>query len=168
MWFFRGSIYGVLPTAIREGYEFLGWYTEPEGGTKINENDTVTLESSQTLYAHWGLGTYTVEFDANGGVVSPTSKEVMYTESYGDLPNPSRNGYTFDGWYTDANTGTKVISSTTVTIGHDHKIYAHWIPNQYKVSFDANGGSVNTTSIDSSIDIIIFFLFTFFSFGSTQ
>ena len=152
MWFFRGSIYGVLPTATREGYEFLGWYTEPEGGTKISENDTVTLESSQTLYAHWGLGTYTVEFDANGGVVSPTSKEVMYTESYGDLPNPSRNGYTFDGWYTDANTGTKVISSTTVTTGHDHKIYAHWIPNQYKVSFDANGGSVNTTSIDVTFD----------------
>ena len=148
MWYFRGSRYGVLPTAIREGYSFVGWYTEPEGGIKISETDTVNLESSQTLYAHWELGDYVVSFDANGGTVSAESKLVTFTSLYGDLPIPTRDGYTFVGWYTDANSGDEITSTSTVSIGHDHTLYAHWKANNYKVTFDPNGGSASSTSMD--------------------
>jgi uncharacterized repeat protein (TIGR02543 family) len=48
-----GKSYGTLPTPARKGYMFIGWYTEKNGGTIIDENDTVYITSKQTLYAKW-------------------------------------------------------------------------------------------------------------------
>lgn len=47
------NIYGTLPVPEKTGCSFLGWYTEPEGGTKVTAEDKVTITSDQTLYAHW-------------------------------------------------------------------------------------------------------------------
>ena len=41
---------------------------------------------------------YTVTFDANGGNLSTDSKKVFYHSTYGELPTPTRDGYTFLGW----------------------------------------------------------------------
>ncbi len=46
-----GSPIGTLPEAIRDGYTFLGWFTEPQGGQQIHDDYLVT--GSTTLYAHW-------------------------------------------------------------------------------------------------------------------
>ena len=43
--------YGALPTATREGYKFLGWFTSAVGGMKVTESFVVT--AAGTLYAHW-------------------------------------------------------------------------------------------------------------------
>lgn len=48
-----GKPYGTLPVPSYEGYDFAGWYTEQNGGTKIEGNTTVTVAGTQTLYAHW-------------------------------------------------------------------------------------------------------------------
>ena len=48
-----GEPYGELPTPVRSGYAFLGWFTEAEGGTEVKATDTVSITSGQTLYAHW-------------------------------------------------------------------------------------------------------------------
>ena len=42
--------------------------------------------------------TYTVTFDANGGTVGTTSKQVVYGDAYGELPEPTWAGHTFKGW----------------------------------------------------------------------
>lgn len=69
---------------------------------------------------------YTVAFNANGGSCSTGSKSVKYSSTYGTLPTPTRNGYTFNGWYTAASGGTKITESTTVTATSNHTLYAHW------------------------------------------
>lgn len=46
--------YGNLITPSQAGYQFLGWYTSPIGGTKIESNTILISLSSHTLYAHWG------------------------------------------------------------------------------------------------------------------
>ncbi len=46
-----GQKYGPLPVPMREGYKFIGWFTEKEGGEQITEDSIVVKE--QTLYAHW-------------------------------------------------------------------------------------------------------------------
>ena len=136
------STYGDLPTPTRTGYGFDGWYTAASGGTKVTSNTKVSTASNHTLYAHWsGPSSYTVSFNANGGSVSPSSTNVTYDSTYGDLPTPTRTGYTFDGWYTSASGGTKVNSSTKVTTASNHTLYAHWSANTYSVKFNANGGS---------------------------
>lgn len=47
--------YGKLPTPVRKGYVFSGWYTKKSGGTKITSSKKVSISKgkTQTLYAHW-------------------------------------------------------------------------------------------------------------------
>ena len=89
---------------------------------------------------------FTVTFDATGGIVSPTSKNVTYSSTYGTLPNPTRTGYTFTGWYTNASGGTKVSSSTKVTTSANHKLYAHWTTNSYTLDINPDNNSYGTNA----------------------
>ena len=89
------------PTNDRPGYKIKGWFTEPDGGTQITNASTVINQDNHTLYAHWEeKSQYKITFDANGGTVSTNSKIVVEGETYGDLPIPTREGYTFLGWFT--------------------------------------------------------------------
>ena len=50
---YEGWTYGYIPTPDRFGYNFLGWFDAPEGGSVVTKNDTYDLTADQTLYAHW-------------------------------------------------------------------------------------------------------------------
>ena len=47
------SPYGTLPTPTRDSYRFDGWFTEKDGGTKVEETTVVAIRGNHTLYAHW-------------------------------------------------------------------------------------------------------------------
>ncbi|MBR6586175.1 MAG: InlB B-repeat-containing protein, partial [Kiritimatiellae bacterium] len=86
----------------------------------------------------------TITFDANGGSVSPTTKEYLTNGTYGSLPTPTRSGYLFTGWYTAASGGTKITDVSTVT----HSVvtlYAQW--NHDKVQLWEGGPYWATTNI---------------------
>lgn len=70
----------------------------------------------------------TITFNANEGTVSSSSKVVAATSSvYGELPEPSRSGYQFLGWYTELEGGIEVTANTPFTYGTSPQIlYAHW------------------------------------------
>ncbi len=96
----NGTNYGTLPTPTRTGYSFAGWWTGDNGtGAQVTAATQVTATSNHTLYARWTVNTYTVTFDPQGGIVDPTNKLVSFDAAYGELPEPVRTGYTFDGWY---------------------------------------------------------------------
>ena len=67
---------------------------------------------------------WTVSFDARGGNVSPASRSVVSGSAIGTLPVPTRFGYAFDGWFTEASGGTQVTAATVVTA--NVTFYAHW------------------------------------------
>ena len=140
--------YGTLPIPTCTGYSFAGWFTAANGGTRITSDTIVNLTADQTLYAHWTPASYTITFNANGGTLGPTSKNVTNGETYGSLPTPARSGYRFDGWYTASSGGTRVTSDTTVSLTANQTLYAHWTyaPSSYTVMFNANGGTVSPTS----------------------
>ena len=52
---FYGEKIGTLPVPARDYHNFLGWFTEKDGGTRITEDDVVTRTDDITLYAHWEL-----------------------------------------------------------------------------------------------------------------
>ena len=52
-----GGKYGKLPTASKMGHTFSGWYTSPDGGTKVVPGTDVTQTIDHTLYAHWSKNT---------------------------------------------------------------------------------------------------------------
>ena len=118
-----GEIYNTLPTPTKAGYSFVGWFTARDGGSQILPTDTVMVTGSQTVYAHWTPRSYTVTFDANEGVGS-TAKAVTYAAAVGELPSVTREGYVFNGWFTDPINGTAITSSTIIY--GDRTYYAHW------------------------------------------
>ena len=121
--------YGILPVPTRTGYTFDGWYKEAAYTNKVTDNMQVETSTNHTLFAKWIANQYTVSFDANGGSVSTSSKTVTYDSTYGTLPTPTRTGYTFNGWYTSKTGGTKIISTTKVSIAAEQTLYASWQAN---------------------------------------
>ena len=139
-----------LPTPTRGGHTFLGWYTQKDGGEKVTNNTVFTKNS--TIYAHWqkqAAQEYTVTFDANGGSVTPSSATTT-DGKLTNLPTPTRGGYDFLGWYTEKDGGDEVTTDTVFT--KDTTIYAHWgeqVAQEYTVTFNANGGTINSGIITS-------------------
>ena len=138
--------YSTLPTTSRTGYTFIGWYTAASGGTKITGDSTYSTASNQTLYAQWKANNYTLTFNANGGSVSKSSATVACGNAYGTLPTPTRDYYTFNGWYTATNGGTKVTSSTTMGAGNVD-LYAQW-------SLKPLSGWVSASNVPSGAQVV--------------
>ena len=146
-----GEKYGTLPTPEMYGYTFDGWYTKYSGGARITASSIVTEIDNHTLYAHWTKKTICIlTLDANGGKVSPTSKQYKPLAPIGTLPIPIRSGYTFKGWYSARSGGIKVTAD--MIIGDDDvTIYAQWTngtstTQNYTVTFNPNGGKVTPTT----------------------
>ena len=88
--------------------------------------------------------TLTVTLEPNGGALDEgvsTAVSVTRGSTYGTLPSPSRTGYSFIGWYTDATNGHPVLSTTKVTATDDHTLYAHWKADPV-VTFDVQASGV--------------------------
>jgi len=135
----------ALVSPTKTGYTFGGWYTDQNcAGSPVTSLAATAYTTAVTLYAKWTAKSYTVSFNANGGTSDPASKTVTYGNAYGDLPTPTRTGYTFGGWYTSASGGSKMISADKVTTAGNHTLYAHWTVNSYTVSLHGNGGSGGT------------------------
>jgi hypothetical protein len=68
-----------------------------------------------------------VSFESEGGTVSDSSKNVAQGYRYGTLPEATRVGYVFGGWWTGENaTAVRVTETTPVTVNFDHTLYAAW------------------------------------------
>jgi len=119
----------------RAGYMFGGWYADLTSDTAYNFTTQVT--SSFTLYAKW-TAMNTVSFISNGG--SPVDDLMVENGAKAAAPaDPTRTGYTFEGWYSDEGLKEAYSFSSPVTI--NLTLYAKWAMNSYTVSFISNGGS---------------------------
>lgn len=141
---------GTLPTCTRNAdntytYAFAGWFdtSASSGGTQLTTSTKVI--SNKTWYARWTptYKNYTVIWDGNGGTPSKSSSSFHYNDALGTLPTATRTGYTFKGWST-SKTGTVNISTTT-KVTANVTYYAVWTINSYTWTFDANGGTGDTT-----------------------
>lgn len=130
-----GSTIREPAAPARSGYQFAGWYTEPECVNRFDFSTPIT--ATITLYAKWiptptssgGTGSgsshtyYTLTFDTNGGgSISKLSKAGGTTVAL-DQYEPTRNGYTFTGWYSDKELTGKI---TSVKLTKNTTVYAGW------------------------------------------
>lgn len=92
-----------------------------------------------------------VKFNAAGGELDDLYREVRRLEGYGDMPIPSRPGYSFAGWYTERDGGELVTAETVVVEMEDHTLYAHWerVPVTMTVHFVPCGGTVDVESLQA-------------------
>ena len=141
-----GDIYGEMPTPVRDGYTFYGWYCYETYGVPYTEESVVKFTKDHTLYARWMPKKYTITFDGRGGSVSEEKMVVTYDTQYASLPVSIRDGYQFMGWFTMEDGGVQLVEGGKVAVTADIKAYAHWQAMNYTLYLNANGGSVQTES----------------------
>ena len=85
-----------------------------------------------------------VRFDAQGGTpVLPDTRELPLGQPYGALPETTRAGHDFLGWWTETGgQGSRVFESTLVARSEPHVLYAAWSGTSALVTFEPAGGSV--------------------------
>ena len=136
----------------KPGYRFTGWdmYSVSETGEEEFVRPVASEENLQMpaynikLYAKWSALSYNVIFDSNGGsAVSP--KVALSDVELGELTTPTKQYYTFDGWFTAD--GLLVTSSSKFARTDDLTLYAHWTLNSFIITFNATGGTVNPSSL---------------------
>ena len=127
----------TLPTPVKEGYIFVGWYDNPEGaGTALT---SIPAGWKGALYAIWRPADPSdVTWVLNGGNVGNTQLPEEITGSPYTIPTPTRTGYVFLGWYDNPNgTGTPL---TVLPVGWKGTVYAKW--REAIVTWVLNGGMV--------------------------
>ena len=162
-----------VPNPTRTAYNFAGWSSSNKDDTALVGDSATSCTTSWTsgttkatffskltstdgrtviLAANWDPINYTIDFDLNGGTLSnPFSS--YNTESTTTLPEPSKTGYTFTGWYCTASNGNWRVGKTypagTALAGMYGNVSfrATWRANTYTLTFDPQGGSVSPTSI---------------------
>ena len=124
----------------KTGYTFAGWDKEiPEA----------MPAGDMTVTAKWTVNKYTVTFDANGGSACEDIT-VTYGGKYPTLPAPTKEGYTFEGWFDGE---TQVKSGDAVTITGNQTLTAHWSINTYTITYQVDGQTVKTESVTYGEDI---------------
>ena len=142
--FFGGAITAPTVTA-KDGYAFGGWYTDGSNfaeHTKFNNGDKMP-EGDVIYYAKWTLIEYTITYNLNGGTNAGENPKTYTVESEKImLLEPSKTGYRFDGWYSDAERTNRVTEIAKGSTG-DVTLYAKWTIKAYTVSWNANGGTLD-------------------------
>ncbi len=152
-------------TPRKDGFVFDGWHSDAALKNKVA---SVLLDGNKTVYAKWteAKQQYTLSFNTNGGssITSEKYNEGTVIDLTKTEYKPSKDGYSFDGWYADSSLKNKV---TQITLNADTTVYAKWTKNstggdtgsggggattsKYTITFETNGGSkIDSVYIDEN------------------
>lgn len=125
------------------------WRVETQIWVSVSNYETIETKTgaefigsatSQT-YVFTKLPEIPVTLNANGGTLAANTLNVVTGDTYNQLPEPARTGYTFNGWTLD---GSPVTETTTVTQSDAHVLDAGWQANSYTAYFHTLGGTLTT------------------------
>lgn len=132
------------PVPTNEGHSIEGWYYD-NNGTETKWNfDMDTVKCTMTLKAKWELSTYSVTLQTDGGTIASGKEVTGYTYGTGAvLPTAAditREGYRFDGWYTDSSFSGLPVREITATDTGNKTLYAKWTRNTTPI---ISGNTIN-------------------------
>ncbi len=135
-----GITHSVAPNQNTDNLKIQMRY-DPAVGKWMPAGELTPLEVLVQCNNHQGQR-YTITFNGNGGTPSVTSMTTI-DQKLPELPTATHSGsYSFDGWYTEKNGGTKITTATL--FDKDTTVYAHWT---YTGSTGGGGGGVTTYPI---------------------
>ncbi|EPY9331336.1 InlB B-repeat-containing protein [Listeria monocytogenes] len=133
----------------KDGYTFDGWYDAQTGGTKWNFATNKMPANNITLYARYSVKSYTATFDKEG---TTTTQTANYDSLLTEPAAPTKDGYTFDGWYDAETGGTKWNFATNKMPAKNVTLYARFTVKSYTATFDKDGTTTTqTVNYDSLI-----------------
>ena len=125
----------------KPGYDMLGWSKDKNASEKSWSTYSSVVDSwinsntpSVDLYAVWKPHTYTVSFEPDGGY---GTKEVTFGSTYGELPEPKKDGCRFVGWHTID--GEEITADSIYQITEDQTLYSYWLPSEPNGDCNADG-----------------------------
>ena len=107
-------------TPTRSGYTFTGW--EPSVAATVTDNAVYTAQWTKNSSSSHHSTRYTLHYESNGGTAYKDERCSSGTKVTLDK-TPTRESYTFTGWYADKALTQKI---TTVTMNSDKTVYAGW------------------------------------------
>ena len=144
----------ALTATPSPGYHFLNWSGDVPAGHEQDNPLTITMDSDKTIDANFTINTYTVTFDKNGGDTdaNPRTKTATHGGHIDSLPTPpSRTGYTFREWNTEADgSGTRFDWNTPVY--GDITVYAQWTIQVFSLTVNLVGKGTVTPSGGTSYE----------------
>ena len=142
----KGAAVGTLPTATREGYEFLGWFTAAVGGTQVTAATVVTEDV--TFYARWTPIVYGISYTGVKGGVNPNPTSYTIEDAITFTALSDVTGYRFTGW------SPRAIEAGTTG---DKTIAAQYAPIVYSISYANTMGALNPNPTSYTIESEISF-----------
>ena len=136
------------PAFVREGYTLDNtWYSDDKLTTAIDLNN---IKDDVIIYAKWNINHYAVKFDLNyeGSSGAPSDQDITYQGTITRPTNPTRDGYTFLGWFIGAGDEAPEFNVASDTITGNITLYAHWaevVSGKVKITFQYKTGN-NTVS----------------------
>ena len=134
----------------KTGYRFMGWSLSENGSVEYTDGASVINLTSENdgnvnLYAVWEIVSYTIKYELDGGINSPLNPTTYTVKDNVIFENPTKEGYTFDGWYLDGNYQTPITSTNDK---YDSlTLYAKWEIINYTIKYELNGGTNNQANI---------------------
>ena len=148
-----------LLNPAKTGYTFNGWYQNNtfKGEQFIASNiDFVSLTDNEEidLYAKFDPNNYHITFDLDGGLVNNSETisdlEVTYDANIPTLTEPSKLGYTFNGWYYGS---TKITTNMAYRYAYDITVVARWSVNTYTITYDLGDANSSYKATNASGNI---------------
>lgn len=154
-----GTSYYV-PTPERTGYSFTGWAFSGDGTWNSTDGFYTfngTDDAADTLTADWSVNSYSIRINPNGGIWEGSQGISTVTREYGQtitVGQPSRLGFSFNGWVLDGDGNWSEADSIYTFSGVDSAtdtLEAQWLINTYNLYVNPNGGSINGSSADFTV-----------------
>lgn len=151
---------------MKNGYRFGGWYKDAQFTVEVPNNGKGNYYIPQgakdcTIYAKWikdeTVKIYTITYVLNGGTNNSKNPSTYTTGTEVTFKDPVREGYQFDGWYSDANFTKKVTTLPKDSSGNK-TVYAKWTKTEtfeegktYTITYVLNGGTNSSNNPASYI-----------------
>ncbi len=127
----------IVATPEKSGFTFIAWYSDSALTKKVEF--PLTLTADITFYAEYKEN-FTVTFETNGGTALSDVNSYVVENS----PESTKANCMLSGWYTNADFTDESKVSFPFYPGEDITLYAKWVKEMWKITYDANGATGGT------------------------
>ena len=143
--YYEGKTEVVLADAEKEGCTFEGWYSDADFTTRVT-SIPITQTGSITLYAKFTANNYNIFYELDGGSNGEGNPD-SYTYGIGvaSFADAEKEGYTFEGWYADAEFTTQITSIAATQI-RDVTLHAKFVEDEEETTTEEESTTEEETT----------------------